>query len=119
AAIGFRTGTRPRTGSPIGTCLAGPRPNRATRAASLRPGGTIMKRRRRSINKPRLTLATLLRPVVTSNEVAHSHWPPETTTRDVDRTGISKVLMAGLNDERVEAPRGNRAETQRMPLSGQ
>jgi len=32
-----------------------------------------------------------------------THWPPETTTRDVDRHGISKVLMAGLNDEQVEA----------------
>ncbi len=33
-----------RTGSPIGTCSAGPRQNRAMRAASRRPGGTIARR---------------------------------------------------------------------------
>jgi ABC-type oligopeptide transport system substrate-binding subunit len=60
AAIGFRTGTRPRTGSPIGTCSAGPRPNRATRAASPRPGGTMARRQQRSIAKPAVSVGTLL-----------------------------------------------------------
>ena len=53
AATGFRTGTRPRTGSPIGTCSAGPRQSRATRAAFRRPGGTIATRRPRSSGRDR------------------------------------------------------------------
>jgi hypothetical protein len=56
---GPHTGTRPRTGWPIGMCSAAPRPNRATRAAFPRPGGTIARSQQRSIAKP--AVGTLLR----------------------------------------------------------
>ena len=49
-ATGFRTGTRRRTGSPIGTCSAFRRPNRAISGAFRKPGGPT-RPRRRSWNK--------------------------------------------------------------------
>ena len=42
--IGFRTGTKHRTGSPIGTCSPAPPPNRATSAGFRRPGGMTATR---------------------------------------------------------------------------
>ena len=48
AAIGSRTGTKRRIGSPIGTCSGSRPPNRAISAVFRRPGGTIPRRRRKS-----------------------------------------------------------------------
>ena len=47
------TGTSPRTGSPIGTRSAGRRPNRSSRAAFPRPGGTTATRRQSSSDRAR------------------------------------------------------------------
>jgi len=48
STTGWRPGTSLRIGSPTGTSLAGPRQNRATRAASRKPGGTTPRRPQRS-----------------------------------------------------------------------
>ena len=47
STTGSPAGTSRRTGSPIGTCSAGPRQSRATRAAYRRPGGSTPRRRRK------------------------------------------------------------------------
>ena len=51
AATGFRTGTRPRTGSPIGTSSASRRPSPAMRAARRKPGGLTRPRPPNSIRR--------------------------------------------------------------------
>ena len=51
AVTGFRTGTRPRTGSPIGTSSAFRRPSPAMRAARRKPGGSTRPRPPNSIRR--------------------------------------------------------------------
>src|SRR5262249_19824747 len=61
AATGSRTGTRHRTGWHTGTCSAGRRANRASRAARRRPGGTTATRRRSSSARDRSMAAYIIR----------------------------------------------------------
>src|SRR5262249_43911682 len=87
-----------------GTCSAGPRPSRATHAASLRPGGTIGTRRRRSISKgPTCRDARLISPMATPRDQwqpetrVRTHWPPR--GRGAERSllgGLSTLMACGL-----------------------